>query len=153
MKKTAYIFVMASALSFVACGGDATTEEHAEETTETTEVTEEPVVEEEQASIVGAWQMTAMDMGIPVPAGKEAEFEASMKEAIEKTKYTFNEDGSFVINSMIGEQKGTYTVEGNMLNSSMDGKEESIEIGELTADKLVLLIKAEGMNGSMTFKK
>lgn len=154
MKKTFRIMVMASAMGLVACGGDAVTEEVIEATTEeaSEEVTE--VVEEaEKASIVGTWQMTEMDMGITPPPGKEEEFKAAMKESIDQTKYTFNEDGSMVINSMLGEQKGTYSVDGDVLTSNLEGKEESIEIGELTTNKLVLLVKSEEINGSMTFKK
>lgn len=157
MKKPLSILVITSMLFIVACGGDTENESNNNEATteETTEeVAEEEVVEEaEEASIVGEWQLSDMDMGIEIPAGQEEAFAASIKEAVESTKYTFNEDGTMVMVNQLGTQNGTYTVDGNMLNASTEGKDESIEIGELTANKLVLLIKEEGMNGSMTFER
>ncbi|MBL4593656.1 MAG: lipocalin family protein [Flavobacteriales bacterium] len=151
MKKQIYILAIAASFFMVACG--SSTEGEAEGTTETTEEATEEVVEEaEEASIVGEWKMTDMDMGMEVPAGQEEAFAASIKEAVDATVYTFNEDGTVSLVSNLGEESGTYAVEGSTLTVTTK-KAESIEIKELTATVLVMGISEEGMNLTMSFER
>ena len=151
MKKQIYILAIAASFFMVACG--SSTEGEAEGTTETTEEATEEVVEEaEEASIVGEWKMTDMDMGMEVPAGQEEVFAASIKEAVDATVYTFNEDGTVSLVSNLGEESGTYAVEGSTLTVTTK-KAESIEIKELTATVLVMGISEEGMNLTMSFER
>ena len=142
-----YTLAFAASLFMVACGGEAETEVN----TETTEEVVEEVVEETtaEASIVGDWQMTAMDMGMEMPAEQLEAINAS----IAKTKYSFSAEGTVTIVSELGTQEGTYTVDGSSLNTTMDGKEETANITELTADKLVLSIDVDGTAMAMTFSK
>jgi len=152
MKKQVYILAIAASFFMVACGssneGEAGTTETTEEVTE--EVVEEAAVEE--ASIVGEWKMTDMDMGMEVPAGQEEAFAVSIKEAVDATLYTFNEDGTAKLVSNLGEEDAIYTVEGTTLTVTTK-KTESIEIKELTGSVLTLGISAEGMNMSMSFER
>lgn len=153
MKKQVYILAIAASFFMVACGGG--TEGEAEGTTETTEEATEEVVEEEvaeEASIVGEWKMTDMDMGMEVPAGQEEAFAASIKEAVDATVYTFNEDGSVNLVSNLGEESGTYTVEGSTLTITTK-KTESIDISELTESTLTLSLSVEGLNMTMNFER
>ena len=152
MKKQVYILAVAASFFMVACG--SSTEAEAEGTEETTEEATEEVVEEaaEEASIVGEWKMTDMDMGMEIPAGQEEVFAASVKEAVDATVYTFNEDGTVNLVSNLGEEAGTYTVEGTTLTVTTK-KTESIEIKELTGSALTLGISAEGLNMTMSFEK
>jgi len=155
MKKRVLSLAVASTLMLVACGGEQEVEADATDATATEEVAEEVVEEEaaEEASIVGVWQCTAIDMGMEVPEEQKAAMEEAMKASIESTQYTFGDDGTMTINSQLGEQTGTYTKDGNTLNAKTGDKEESIEIGELSATTLVLMIQEEEMQGSMTFER
>ena len=158
MKKTIYIFGITTSMIFLmSCGGNSEGEgSTTEETVTTTEApAEEPMAEEpaEEASIVGVWQMTDMDMGMAPPAGHEEEFKAAIQKSIDATKYTFNEDGSMNIASEMGPQTGTYSVNGSTLSSTVGDKSEDIEIKELTTDKLVLGVTERGSTMTMTFAK
>lgn len=148
MKKQVYILAIAASFFMVACGNSS--EEAVEETTELTEEVVEEVVEE--TSIVGEWKMTDMDLGMEIPAGQEEAFAASIKEAVDATVYTFNEDGTMNLVSNLGEEPGTYTVDGTTLTATTK-KTEALEIKELTATLLTLGLSDGGLNMTMSFER
>ena len=155
MKKSMYILTIAASFFMVACGGNSEGEVTAEGNTEATEdaATEEAVEEvAEEASIVGEWKMTDMDMGMEIPAGSEEAFAASIKEAVDATVYTFNEDGTMSLVSNLGEESGTYSIDGSTLTVTTK-KTETIEVKELTASTLVFGISEEGLNMTMSFER
>ena len=159
MKKSIYVFSIAAASLFlVSCGGTAETEETTDgENTEAVENEEEEEEEVAEPTIAGTWKLTDMDLGIEIPEGQEEMFADMKATMIENTSYQFNEDGTMTAESYAMDQKqtvtGTYVVEGDQLKTTSEGKEDSINIVELTEDKLVLGIEDRGSMMTMTFAK
>jgi hypothetical protein len=135
--------------------GESTEEEAKEgEATEQSQEEGEDETEADVVSIVGEWQCADLDMGMEVPADRKAAMDAAIKQMVDNTKYTFKEDGSLILSTPEGNEMGTYSVEGMVLKTKMaSGKEETINIAELTASSLKLKIEEEGMNGSMSFTR
>lgn len=158
---------MAASLFLVSCGGEDTpATDNATDTTATADapVADEPVADEpapaaDEASIVGEWQMTGMDMGMELTPEQEADMAAMVEKMAAETKWNFNADGTMLMISPEGEEAGTYeVVEGDMgkelkATAATNGEEQTMMITELTANALVLTMNIEGTVGTMTFSR
>lgn len=156
MKKTIFTIMAAATMVFASCADKNAKTEGNAATTDTTQVeapkTEAPV----EASVVGTWKLTDMDMGMEVPKGKEKQFEEMMAKMKAETSFTFNEDGTMSgDNPAVKGMKGTYTYEGGKLVITDDKtkKAETLNVDELTADKLVISNEQNGKRAVMTFSK
>ncbi len=160
MKKTFYILTMAASVMLVSCGGEKE-EEKKDEKVETTEnqaaAEEAPVVEEveveEAASVVGTWQAVSMDLGMEIPEEQQAEMEQAIQEQVAQTKYTFGEDGTMTMVSGLGTETGSYTAGESSIETTINGRTESVNIVELSATTLVLGVDEEGMTMTITLER
>ncbi|GEM_PF-6559261 len=155
MKKTLFVFTVAGALSLVSCNS---AEEENNNNEETQQSSEENQDEEENSepSIVGTWQQSGFDMGVEIPAEEQEMYEKTVKETIDNTKYTFNEDGSYKVNTwMLGkgvEYEGTYSIDGEKLMTTQDGEEVSFDFS-VSDTELVLKQEDQGAVMTMTFER
>lgn len=162
MKK---ITLMAAVLGIFLCSCDNSTSESKE--TESTEVVannEEEKTEESSSStssdgeIVGTWKLSDVSFGAAVPEGQEEVFQKMVNEMKESTRMTFNNDGTYENKtSMMGMEKiekGKYRLEGNTLTSiSEDGREDVVELVELSSNKFIISTEEEGNKITLTFAK
>jgi hypothetical protein len=156
MKKTIFM-ITATALLLTACGnnakpaGDAANTEDSQATTQ--EAAPEPAAE---ASIVGVWKLSDIDLGMEAPKGKEKMLEDMKAKMIAETVYTFNDDGTMSFkNPMVKETPATYTYEDSKITitDNKTKKAETVAVESLTADKLVLSSEQRGKKAVMTFSK
>lgn len=151
MKKTIYAFAVMSSLFLVSCGGDNADDASGEGK----EKTEEGAEKEAGTSIVGTWKLTDADMGMEIPEEQQEMYDAMMKQLKDNTSYTFNEDGTMISNTFVGEpleQKGTYKLDGDKLSVDMEGRTDSIKI-DLSEETLVMYIEDGGRTMTMTFAR
>lgn len=155
MKKS--IFTIATLVGFLvltSCGGN---ENKIENTPPAETVKAKPEAPKEEpkseASIVGVWKLSDVDLGMTPPKGKEKVLEDLKKEMIAKTIYTFGQDGVLNMESNIGKSSGTYTLEGDKLTSVTNGKSSSTNVQSLTESELVLTMEERGTKMVMKFKK
>ena len=154
MNKTILTITAAVTFLFASCGNNS---KNAETTTSdsTTVTTQEALAEPEaEASIAGTWKMTAFDVDMKVPKGKEQALEDMKKKMIAETVYTFNEDGTMSFkNPMVKETPGTYTYEDSkiIITNNATKKSETVTVEELTADKLVIVSEQGANKATMTF--
>jgi uncharacterized lipoprotein NlpE involved in copper resistance len=149
MKKTLFAFALVGSVLFVSCNN---AEENAGEGTE-----QNADEGKEAPSIVGTWQMSDMDMGIEIPAEELEMYEQTVKETSENTKYTFNADGTFKVNTMMlsrpVDYAGTYTAEGETLSMTEEGA-EPVEFGfKVTDTELIVTQEDRGATITMTFER
>lgn len=150
--------MMATAsLVFVSCGDKTSKTEGDAITADSTQVETDKVVESEpEATVVGTWKLSGIDLGMEAPKGKEQALEDMKKKMIAETVYTFNEDGTMSFkNSMVKETPGTYTYEDSKITITNNDtkKSETVTVDELTADKLVISSEQNGKKAVMTFSK
>lgn len=156
MKKSIFMIAAMTTLVFASCANktEAPVEGEAVENTEATPAPEEAATE---ASIVGTWKMSDIDMGMEVPKGKEKQFEEMKAKMLSETGYTFNEDGTMTMKSPMFEKEmtGTYKLDGKTLSvtDNESKKAETLNVDELTANKLVLSMEQGGKKAMMTFSK
>lgn len=153
MKKTIYAFAVLSSLFLVACGGDNAKDASGEDAEKSSEGAEKE--EEKGPSIVGTWDLVDVDMGMEIPEDQQDMYDAMVDQLKEHTSYTFNEDGTMISNSFVGEpveQKGTYKLEGDKLNVDMEGQSDTIKV-DLSEEALVMHIDAGGNSMKMTFTR
>jgi hypothetical protein len=164
MKKTMYVFGVAASLLLASCGGTTETAPGTDTATDTPEATkaevEPEVVVSDGSSIVGAWQMTDMNLGVEMTTEQEAEMAALMAEMVTGSVYTFNEDGTMAMVTPQGNESGTYMIvpggEGlvpNLIATSDGGEEQVMMLTELSDNKLVLTMDVDGNVGTMTFSR
>jgi hypothetical protein len=158
MKKAILMCAAAMTLLLVSCKSNSdekTTGTEADSTNVTTETAVEPEVKAE-ASVVGTWKLTDVDLEMEVPKGKEKQFEDMKKKMFAETNFTFNEDGTMSgDNPAVKGTTGTYTYADSKLDIT-DSKTKNVEtlnVDELTADKLVISSKPNGRKAVMTFSK
>ena len=154
MKKT--ILTITAAILFASCGNNS---KNAEGTTsDSTAVTQEApeATPEAEASLVGVWKLSDIDLGMEVPKGKEQVIEDMKKKMIAETVYTFNDDGTMTFkNPMVEETPATYTKDDATITITNNAtkKSETVTVEELTATKLVI-VSVQGKNKAvMTFSK
>lgn len=116
-------------------------------------------------NLVGKWQVSDIDMSAmmeSVPEEQKAFMESMlpmMEEAMKSMTMEFSADGKVITkSSMMGqetEEEGTWTLsdDGKTLSFDNEGKEQTMEITELTANKMVVNIKEDETTFSMTFEK
>jgi hypothetical protein len=159
MKKTIFMIAATTSLVFASCGNKVEKTEGEAAAVEAqaapeAEVAPEP---EAEASIVGTWKLSDIDMGMEVPKGKEKQFEEMKAKMISKMAYTFKEDGTMSMKTPMfdKEMTGTYKLEDSKLTVTTDDtkKAETINVDELTANKLVLSTEQGGRKAVMTFSK
>ena len=156
MRITIYTIMAATTLLFASCTNKNVNAEGEAAAADTTNVEAPKAEEPAEASIVGTWRLSDMDMGMEVPKGKEKQFEEMMDKMKAETSFTFNEDGTMTSNNpAIKDSKGTYTYEGGKLtvNDDKTKKPETLNVDELTADKLVISKEQSGKKMVMTFSK
>ncbi len=155
MKKTILTLTAATAFLLASCGNNA---KNAEATTSDSNATEnvQEAAPEAEATVVGTWKLSDIDLGMEVPKGKEKVMEEMKQKMIAETVYTFNEDGTMTFkNPMAEAMPATYVLEGSKLTvtNDKDKKEDTFTVEELTADKLVLSSEQRGKKAVMTFSK
>lgn len=153
------LFIFALSFGLLSCGGadnQAAGTDAKEDNVEAT-TTQGEAAKTEEASIVGTWQMTNMDPGMDqsqLGEEEKAQMKAMIEEIAANTTYTFSEDGTTTLTSPDGEEKGTYSIEGDQLTAvEENGKTEVMTITELTANSLVLSMEIDGNKGSLSFKR
>lgn len=116
-------------------------------------------------NLVGKWQVSDIDMSAmleSVPEDQKAFMESMlpmMEEAMKSMTMEFSADGKVITkSSMMGqenEDEGTWTLsdDGKTLSFDTDGKKEEMEVTELTATKMVVNVKEDDAEFSMTFEK
>jgi len=116
-------------------------------------------------NLVGKWQVSEVDMSAmleSIPEEQKAFMESMlpmMEEAMKSMTMEFSADGKVITkSSMMGqenEDEGTWTLsdDGKTLSFDNNGKKESMEITELTASKMVVKVKEDETEFSMTFEK
>jgi hypothetical protein len=165
MKKSIYVFGVAASLLLASCGGGSETPATPAEGDTTAaapvETPAEPeVVAAEEVSIVGAWQMADMDLGMELTPEQEADMAAAIAEMVSGSVYTFNEDGTMTMVTPQGEEAGTYKIEPgdegfvpNLIATGASGEEQTMMLTELSANKLILTMNIDGSIGTMTFTR
>jgi|GEM_PF-476700 len=158
MKKTIFMVAAVASMVFASCGNK--TENAAGDATTTDSTAVAPVAEAEpeaEASIVGAWKLSDIDLGMEVPKGKEKQFEEMKAKMISEMAYTFKEDGTMTMKTPMfdKEMTGTYKLEDTKLTitDTENKKPETVTVEELTANKLVLSTEQGGKKAVMTFSK
>lgn len=155
MKST--IFMMAVSPMLLASCADKTNKTEGDvATADATKVEAANVVKSEPASVVGVWKLSAIDLGMVAPKGKEQALEDMKKKTIAETVYTFKEDGTMTFkNPMVKETPATYTYEDSKITITDDKtkKAETVSVDELTADTLVITSEQNGQKAVMTFSK
>lgn len=151
MKKPLFIVAVAtSVFLFASCNSSST---ETEENSDGTEVVEE----EEGISIVGEWKMSAVDLGMEIPAGQEATFEQMKKDMIAGSSQSFTADGvATTVSSMKKEivtASGTYTVKDDVLTLVYNGVISTLKIKTLEEHKLILEVDDRGSIMTMTYKR
>lgn len=151
--KHALLVVLAVGL-LNSCSNSTSTDTSTEAKTETAAATKPSEV------IVGKWSFDNMDMGQAVPADKKAQWDSMMVEMKKTTTYEFTADGQLTFNTALGgktmSKTGTWKVseDGKKLTTTVDGKEKSEDLAELTPTKFT--IKSDDGHGtvsSITFVK
>jgi hypothetical protein len=157
MRKTIFMAMATASLVFASCNDKAKTAEGDATAADSIQVEAEAVVESEpEASVVGVWKLTNIDLGMEAPKGQEQALEDIKKKMIAETVYTFNEDGTMTFkNSMVKETSATYTYEDSKITitDNKTKKAETVTVDELTADKLVISSEQNGKKAVMTFSK
>ena len=156
MKKSIFAFGVATALLFASCGGGSDSANAGGEDGDNTEA-EAP---QEDASIVGTWQMANYEMATDENTEFTPEEAANIKEMCAATKYTFNEDGSMTVVDADGEVSGKYEIrdgeEGfvdDLVMISEDGSEQAMMLSECTTNNLVLGMLTEDAFITLTFTR
>ncbi|MCF6132595.1 lipocalin family protein [Flavobacterium wongokense] len=157
MRKTIFTIMAAASLAFASCA-DKTNKTEGDAAGIDSTLVDAPIAEapKEEASVVGVWKLTDMDMGMEIPKGKEKQFEEMMAKMKAETSFTFNEDGTMSgDNPAVKGMKGTYTYADSKLTIIDDKtkKEEVMNVDELSADKLVISNEHNGKKAVMTFSK
>lgn len=156
MKKTILMITATVGLLFASCADKSSKAEGETTTAESTQAEPEKAAEPEEASVVGVWKLSDIDLGMEAPKGKEKVLEDMKKKMIAETVYTFKEDGTMTFkNAMIEETPATYTYEDSKIaiTDNKTKKVETITVEELTSDKLVLSSEQGGRKAVMTFSK
>lgn len=156
MKKTILVITATTALFFASCADKTNKTEGEATSVESTQAEPEKAAEPEEATIVGTWKLSDIDLGMEVPKGKEQALEDMKKKMIAETVYTFNADGTMTFkNPMVPETPATYTQEDSkiIITDNKTKNAEIISMEELTADKLVLSSEQGGRKAVMTFSK
>lgn len=156
MKKAILMITVTMALFFASCVDKTNKTEGEATSVENAQAEPEKAAEPEEASIVGTWKLSDIDLGMEVPKGKEQALEDMKKKMIAETVYTFNADGTMTFkNPMVPETPATYTQEDSkiIITDNKTKKAEIISMEELTADKLVLSSEQGGRKAVMTFSK
>ncbi|MGC4041562.1 MAG: lipocalin family protein [Flavobacterium sp.] len=156
MKKTIFMAIAAASLVVASCADKTNKTETDAAAADSTQV-ETPMAEEPvAASITGTWKLSDIDMGMEIPKGKEKAFEEMKKKALGATSFTFNEDGTVsASNPAVKDSKGTYTYAAPKLVITDDKskKADTLNVDELTAEKLVISSERNGKKAVMTFSK
>lgn len=150
MKKSILVLTASTILILTSCGNS---ENKTEASKEVTPVTETVTEKSTPTSIVGTWKLASVDLGMQAPKGHEKEFENMIKEMIEKTSYSFLEDGTLNLSSVIGQETGTYKLEGENLTTVLKNKTETVKAQLPSANELVITVVDNGETMTMTFKK
>lgn len=154
MKKTFFSFAIIGASLLASCSAEV--EETENEGTEQTSENSQEDAATDGPSIVGTWQQTGLDMGVEIPATEQEMFEETQKATIENTSYTFSADGTFQLKTwMLGrtvEYGGTYTAEGDVLNTTVEGEETSFNYS-ITDSELVITQEDGEATITMTFER
>lgn len=156
MNKTILSITAAVALLFASCGNNTKNTDSETTDAKTLENTQEAAAPKSDASIVGVWKMSDMQVDMEIPKGKEQAFDEMKKKMVEATVYTFNEDGTMSFkNHLVKETTGTYTYENGKVTmySNTTKKSDIATVDELTADKLVLSSEQGGKKAVMIFSK
>lgn len=109
-----------------------------------------------EASIVGTWKLSDIDLGMVAPKGKEKVLEDMKQKMIAETVYTFNEDGTMSFkNFMVKETPATYTYADSKITITDNNtkKSETVTVDEVTTTKLVITSEQNGHKAVMTFSK
>lgn len=158
MKKVIFMCTAATALLFVSCKNNSDAKTDGTDA-DSTNVTTEAVTESEpaaEASVVGTWKLSDIDLGMEAPKGKEQVLEDMKKKMIAETVYVFNEDGTMTFkNFMVKETPATYTYADSKITiiDNKTKKTETVTVDELTANKLVITSEQGGHKAVMTFSK
>ncbi|WP_162126166.1 lipocalin-like domain-containing protein [Flavobacterium phycosphaerae] len=156
-KKSIFMTMAVTAMLFASCADKTNKAENSVTTADTTQVApEKEVAPESTASVVGVWKLSAIDLDMVAPKGKEQALEDMKKKMIAETVYTFNDDGTMTFkNSMVKETPATYTFEDNKITmtDNKSKKSETVAVDELTANKLVVSSEQNGKKTVMTFSK
>ncbi len=143
-------------LAFTSCADKTNKTEGDVTAADTTQVKAVEAKPEAVVTVVGTWKLSDMDMGMEVPKGKEKQFEEMMAKMKAETTFTFNKDGTMSgDNPAVKGTTGTYTYEYSKLiiTDSKTKKTETLNVDELTADKLVISNEQNGKKAVMTFSK
>jgi ABC-type Fe3+-hydroxamate transport system substrate-binding protein len=157
MKKTIFMMMAVTAMLFASCADKTNKTEGDAATADTTQAAPEKVVASEpDASVVGVWKLSAIDLDMVAPKGKEQALEDMKKKMVAETVYTFKEDGTMTFkNPMVKETPATYAYEDSRITITDDKtkKAETVTVDELTSDKLVITSEQNGHKAVMTFSK
>jgi hypothetical protein len=156
MRKTIFMIMATASVVFASCADKTNKTEGDATATDSTQVEAAAEPQATEASIVGAWKLSDIDLGMEVPKGKEKAFEDMKTKMKAETSFTFNEDGTMSgDNPAVKGMKGTYTYEGSKLiiTDSTTKKAETLTVDELTSDKLVISSDQNGKKAVMTFSK
>ena len=148
MKKTMFAFAVIGSMFLVSCGG-------AEEDNNQ-EGTEQQDDKAAAPSIVGTWQQTGMDMGMEIPEDQKEMYEKTINETVKNTQYTFGEDKSFKVKSMmlgkVINYEGTYSIEGDELTTTEEGEDTKFKF-TVSESELVISQEDRGATIKLTFKR
>lgn len=154
MKKT--ILTITATILFASCGNNAKNSAEGTTNDSTTVENVQEAAPEAEASLVGVWKLSDIDLGMEVPKGKEQVLEDMKKKMIAETVYTFNDDGTMTFkNPMVKETPATYTKDDTTITitDNTTKKAQTVTVEELTATKLVI-VSVQGKNKAvMTFSK
>lgn len=157
MKKTIFMITAATSILLASCGNKTEKTEGDAAAVESAAAPEETAAPVAEASIVGTWKLSDIDLGMEAPKGKEKQLEEMKAKMIAGTVYTFNDDGtmSFKTPMLDKEIAATYTNEDSKLvvTNNDTKKPETMTVEELTADKLVISSEQRGKKAVMTFSK
>ena len=153
MKKPIYILFAIGAFTFTSCGGSTTTT--GEKGDKTEQLAEEP--EKEPITIVGAWKMSDVDLGMEIPKGREKMFAELKENMVANSSISFASDGTYSDVQAMGKDiiksNGTYTADDEALTTVCKGTTSKMKIGELTESTLVLEIEERGSTMKMTYSR
>lgn len=150
MKKTFLVLTATLTLLTTSCKNNT---EATGEATTTKEATES-----KPATVVGTWLLTDFDLGRDIPKEHQKALDDLRKKMIDKKEtYTFNDDGTMThVTPLFDEpETGTYAYADNKLTltNAKSKNEETANVDELTADKMVLSVQTGKEKYVMTYTK
>ncbi len=153
MKKSFITLVTLSVVFLASCGDKSKSEDKSTTEVENVETSEKKA----DASIVGKWKMSDVDLGIEIPEEQQAMFEELKNAMISNSSQEYTDDGNVTIVNVVGNDvltsTGTYTVDGDKLTMVVEGRTDVVTIKSLTDSGLVLEVEDNGSKMTMTFKR